>query len=423
MRVAFYESDITPPLGGNMWGMYKEVLAHDVDDRLYAKAVVVENEGETVAILSVDTCVIPPDMHDPVTKRVYEYTGIKPSNICICSNHTHTGAPVFDDPTVNCKADAAYKDVFMRLSADAVILAYKRLDEADAKFGNTEVEGIAFNRTFITENGRYITHGRGRADIKKPLGEVDNCLSVVSFERKGKPIGAIVSFSCHQCCKGDSHAYSGDYASIIEKELKKLYGEDFVSLFVLGACGDINHVNPDKSREINTYEEIGQILAKNASEVINNSVPVTGGVGALKEKVRVLRREADNDYVKTNIINYASKGSYMRIRNLMMYTGSTHDNYSDLYVQAIKIADVCFICLPGEIFVNIGLELKKKSPFEKAVIIENCNSYCGYIPTKEAFSENSDLYEISLAYHSCHVPQACDIISEKALEMVDALTK
>ena len=58
MRAAFYESDITPPLGGYLWGHYNRMHAEDVIDKFYAKAVVTECDGEVAAILAVDTCTL-----------------------------------------------------------------------------------------------------------------------------------------------------------------------------------------------------------------------------------------------------------------------------------------------------------------------------------------------------------------------------
>ena len=77
MRVAFYESEITPPLGGLMWGYYSQRFSQDVFDRLYARATVIEDGGNYAAFVVIDTCVVPPELHEAVTKRVYEYTGIK----------------------------------------------------------------------------------------------------------------------------------------------------------------------------------------------------------------------------------------------------------------------------------------------------------------------------------------------------------
>ena len=69
------------------------------------------------------------------------------------------------------------------------------------------------------------------------------------------------------------------------------------------------------------------------------------------------------------------------------------------------------------------LNVKKESPYKKTIVVENCNSYCGYLPTKECFSEKSNMYEISLCYHSCHVPEAGDMITDKALELAKRINK
>ena len=52
MKASFYEVDITPPLGGYMWGYYKKQIAQDVVDRLYARAVVLKQDETVVAIVT-----------------------------------------------------------------------------------------------------------------------------------------------------------------------------------------------------------------------------------------------------------------------------------------------------------------------------------------------------------------------------------
>ena len=85
MRAAFYESDVTPPLGGYMWGHYREKRAAEVHERLTAKAVVVEDAGEVAAIVVIDSCAIPEAMRDIVTARIEEYTGIPAERVCLAS--------------------------------------------------------------------------------------------------------------------------------------------------------------------------------------------------------------------------------------------------------------------------------------------------------------------------------------------------
>ena len=421
MRAAFYECDITPPLGGFMWGHYKKVLATDVQDRLYAKAVVTEQDGSYAAMVVVDSCSLPPEMHDAVTKRVTEYTGIPAECVCLSSNHTHWGAPISNSPEIGCYADAAFKDVCFRLTADAVILAYMRLKETTVTYGTSELHGVSFNRDYVLEDGNVITFGNSPLRVEKQLAGIDPTVSVLTFYDGDKPMGAIINYALHQCCCGEITAYTGDYSSILSKELKKKYGEDFVSVFALGCCGDINHINNDRVTKptLDTYREIGRALAAQAEVAMANAKPVGEGVQAVKEKIRIETRQAELAETKEEIAHLvATQRSLMRLRNLVYYQAYNTDTYKDLWIQAFKIGNVCVYAMPGEIFVNHGLRLKKESPYENCFVVENCNDYCGYIPTLEAFNENYDLYETSLCYHSCLVPEAGDQIVDRLLEMI-----
>ena len=426
MRAAFYESDVTPPLGGFMWGHYREIRAEEVHERLYAKAVVVEDGADLAAIVVVDTCVLPPEMHDIVTKRIFDYTGITADKICIASNHAHTGAPVSDGPEVGCYADATYKDVFFRLVADTVILAYKRLSEVEIKFAETEVLDIAKCRNHVLKDGSIITHGATNPDIVRHLAEPDRAFPFLMFYKEEKPIGAIINFACHQDTTGgvfSAYGYCGDYASILAKELKKHYGNDFVSLFLLGAAGDINTASGDPNAKRWRYTDIGKRLAQVFVDTVDSSTPVIGGVKAIKESVRIKRRLFDDPQKAHTAVAecIAGQKNGLRGRNLLYYISTNKKDFSDLYVQGILIGDVYISMLPGEIFTDIGRDVKTRSPFKKNIVVENCNSYCGYIPTKEAFSEKSRMYEISLCNHSCHVPEACDIIADKAVEIAEKM--
>jgi len=427
MRAAFYECDITPPLGGYMWGHYRDVRAYDVCDRLYAKALVVEDGGETAAFVVVDTCALPEEMHEIVTKRVYEYTGIAPERVCIASNHTHAGASVGTDPATESYADATYKDVFFRLTADAVTLAYKRLTEMEMKFGQTEGYGISFNRDFLREDGTYVTQGRGKPGIVRAIGDMDPELPVIMFEKDGKPAGAIINFACHQDCLGKLRTgYSGDYASVLAKRLKEEYGNDFVSLFLLGACGDINHLNPDDSVEmpLDIYRQMGNTLAEAVIKTAETAVPVAGGVKVISRTIEIPRRLADPETVRKTVIKWLTEYPVlMRARNLLHYEASNRKTSSELVVQGILLGDICLTTLPGEVYTAIGQGIKKNSPFARNIVVENCNKYCGYVPTREAFAENSDLYESSLCFHSCLIPEAGEILQKEALDILKTLAE
>ena len=51
--------------------------------------------------------------------------------------------------------------------------------------------------------------------------------------------------------------------------------------------------------------------------------------------------------------------------------------------------------LPGEVFVEYGLQIKARSPFVRTFTVELANDYLGYWPTDQALDEGS--YETRLA--------------------------
>ncbi len=423
MKVAFYESDLTPPLGGFIWGHYNEVRGGEVQDRLYARAVVTEVAGEVSAIVCIDSCALPADMHDAVTARIFEYTGIPAERVCLCSNHTHWGMPIADAPELNCFADAAYRDVCYRVTADTVTLAYRRLADATAVFGTSLLYGYSFCRDYFLKRGAGVTFNGANEEIDHMLSEIDPDVNVMLFKQGDTPVGALVNYSLHQCCGSDftrkQSAYTGDYASTLEKELKKIYGPDFVCVFLLAPCGDINHINTAHEKPYHTNVEIGKALAEKVQEALETAVPVKADTLTVKkETLTIPTREAEKYTTRARIAELAQKGDMMRARNLVYYQATNKDTEKTLLMQTVKLGDVAFYFFPGEIFVDFGKAIKARTTAGHVMVVENCNSYCGYVPTKRAFEPDCDLYETTLCHHSCLVPEAGEMMVEKLLTML-----
>jgi len=61
-----------------------------------------------------------------------------------------------------------------------------------------------------------------------------------------------------------------------------------------------------------------------------------------------------------------------------------------LEVQVFRLGgEAAVVALPGEVFVELGLAIKKASPFPTTLVIELCQDAPGYIPTSKAFAEGS----------------------------------
>ena len=61
-----------------------------------------------------------------------------------------------------------------------------------------------------------------------------------------------------------------------------------------------------------------------------------------------------------------------------------------LEVQVFRIGeDAAIVGLPGELFTELSMAIKKASPFKTTLVIELTNSSINYVPTENAFRQGS----------------------------------
>jgi hypothetical protein len=86
------------------------------------------------------------------------------------------------------------------------------------------------------------------------------------------------------------------------------------------------------------------------------------------------------------------------------------------WVQALRVGPVVFVGLPGEIFVEIGLEIKQRSVCPDTHCVELANDWKAYIPTARACAEGS--YETEIGTARRLVPETGAQMVEAALELI-----
>lgn len=430
MRCAFYEKEITPPLGGDLPGYFCHRFAEDVEDRLYAKAVVFagdsDDPNQMTALLVLDAEEIPEGMRDAVIPRASEMTGIPQERIVIAATHTHYGIPFGSACT---DRDDEYMAVFYRLAADTVTLAFKRLQPCKLTYGIGYEATQAFNRDYVMKNGDVtsIPSPEIQPDIIRPYGEIDPELPVLTaWDEKGNRMGVIFTYALHQ----DSVAkwvFSGDYSSEISYQLKNRYGSDFVSVFLAGYCGDINHIDAIGSTERN-HHSIGKVLAAEIARVSESvSAPVADtGVDAAYRILPLSRRKATQEqiekakYILEDPDN--RKGPYMAMgsrgcRMLLEYAADfrEEDSVVDVPLQVLRIGDVWLFASPFEMYHQFAAPIKAAADSGKWLITELANMGGGYIPVPELLG--SDTYPAQLNKNNNMEPDAGTKIGNALAEM------
>lgn len=430
MRCAFYEKEITPPLGSDIPGYYRKHCADGVLDRLYAKAFVAESEGNICAIIAVDALEVQVKIHDAVIARIREFIDIPQENIALCATHTHMGIPV-GEAYEGAEEDEEFIRIVCKLMADCVVLAYQRLEECTISYAAGYEDSVSYNRNYVMKDGEIKTNPVWWSDkIERAYGKIDPELPImVVKDMNGKLKGTILSFAMHLDCIGGDKI-SADYAGVISRELKKEYGEDFVSMYVAGASGDINHINsftPKLTMRDDYYIEAGTKLAAEAKKAIKKATPISNEVIAAKKEHIILKvRKAsekelkDAQYLVENP-EKAERDLYAIMARQLVWFDAQKREESDVIVQMIRIGDVIFAALPGEQYSQFGLKLKEASPTGKTVVATLCNGYCGYIPTEDLFG--TAVYEVKLAAGSYLEEKAGEKVLNLAIKLVEDLMK
>ncbi|HOJ11764.1 MAG TPA: neutral/alkaline non-lysosomal ceramidase N-terminal domain-containing protein [Clostridiales bacterium] len=436
LKCGLAEVDITPILGSIIPGQFHVRYSTGVKDNLFAKAVVIGNGENTIAIVAMDALFVDSSSVAGIRERIKRTVGIPEENIMVSATHTHTGGPVCSWGDY-IRKDPVYIDFIIDKCADAAIMAYKKMKPAVISFGKGCESGISFNRRFLMKDGTVKTNaGIGNPDIVKPSGPIDPDVTIIRVDdENGNIIGVITNFACHLDVVGGDE-YSGDYPGELSRILKKAYGDHVVSLFLTGTCGNINHVDASGRFAIQKehYIKMGRILAgevvktlertevcsdvklEAGSRLFELGVRQPSAEDLLKAKELLDNTKVDNSELIKETRSQLVETFYAK-EAIRMHEEKEKSVYVE--VQVLKIGDLAISALPGEIFVEFGLDIKKRSPFKYNMANSLANGCFGYIPVREAFSQGG--YEPRLCATSRLEEEAGYKMADAAVELLEKL--
>ena len=401
---------ITPPEGTPLAGYYGYRGTKSVLDDIYAKAIVLEKGEIKVALVVCDLISLPRHVVTEARRQIEKATGIPGANVMISATHTHTGPVIAResslDELVGATSDLGrrYTEQLPELIAKCVAKAQEKLTRVRASAINGKEEGISFNRRFHMKDGTVSWNPAKRhPDIVKPAGPIDPEVGVVYFDTpQNKPVATYVNFALHPDTVG-GEGVSADYPGVLSKLLGEYRGPEMLTMFANGCCGNINHRDIqwlDGQKGPREAHRIGTLLAGSVlrstrelkplttvslrvkSEMIKLPLPkiTAAEIVAAKETVKV---------VKDPKTKFLDKVKAFQVLDVAARDGKPWE----VEVQVIALGDqVAWVSLPGEIFVELGLTIKKASPFPFTHIAELANGSIGYVPDKPAYAQGN--YEV-----------------------------
>lgn len=398
LRCGMSELDITPVLGSTMPGYFNDRKSDGILDPLYAKALAIESDsGEPVAFVVLDAILIPDEIVGPIRERVARMSDIPPERVMISATHTHTGPPVAK--TTFLESDPDYLLFLTNKAADAAVLAWQNRKEARLGYGTGIEADIAFNRRFYMADGTVRTNpGIGNPQVARAAGPIDPEVAVVRIDHAdGSPMGVIANYALHTDTVGGTK-YCADFPGELSSVLKRAYGDSFVSMFMMGTSGNINHHDVFRTGKVVRdpqlpyYKQLGRILAGEVLRV-REKIVTTDEATLRMERAHVglqYRQPAEQEVMEAKRIlaEMPAGGTEWNFARELLQAYEYGEGAVDAEIQVIRIGDLAVAGFPGEIFVEYGLALKAASPFECLLINELCNGIPGtYICTLEAYDQ------------------------------------
>lgn len=420
---------VDPPLGLPMSGTVRRVSpATSRLASLEVTAVAFACGQSRVIICGVDTIGIQSPEADELRKRVAAQTGVDPAGILLNWNHTHHAPPGCRalcgllgerDPEPSAEV-LAYIDFLHTRVVEICIRACERMEPARIRWGLGQVDG-AINRRQRDADGKVTKIGWN------PEGLVDPSVPVLQAVRPdGSAIATIVSYGCHTVTTGiDFHGYSPDYPGPLRNFIRQATGGECV--FLQGAGGNIMprvafessgeamkqlgirlgiealHAIADRRVQSAHLREEGLVsgtglrlfrwvpedepvakLAFCAQEVEFPLLPLPSLEeiqSLIKRTEEEIERATKNNATERDlrVLRFHGLNWAHRVEQELL-TGKPRLAVKGT-IHAVRIGNGAIVTGPGEVFTEIGLAVKERSPAEVTLYAGYTNGAISYFPT------------------------------------------
>jgi hypothetical protein len=458
-RAGVGRADITPPVGipAGGWGNQLHEISEGNDLELWATVLVVEG-GARAAIVDVDLCILDDAQAARARSIVAQAADLPVENVAVGTTHNHSvpvtlelgGAWIRKSrELVEPYLDSVF-DAIGRAAADAA--ASMELVRVGAATGRSP---LAVNRRMTTPDGR-VTVGL------QPDGVSDPTLTVVRLDGgDDRPVATIVHYGCHPIILGPDNTFvTPEYPGVLKRVVETALGGR--CLFVQGACGDIGPSELFVS-ELATYRRLGAMIGHEAAGIAHRAgwrshrqrvcrgeasawiasfeyepdAEPDGNVSVAREIVPLPLRDdlgdpaawrADAERFEQEAYAARAAGApgeevreltvrtkFARMRAERGEALAGKDAYG-LLVHGVRLGPVALVGVPVELFCEIGMTIRARSPFPTTMVSGYWNGYRNYLPT-DAERERGG-YEIDISPFS---PGAEALVTAAARRVLEAL--
>lgn len=389
------------------------------EGELRATALVLKKGAEApVALVGCDVLFVTRDMIDAALAEIEQATGIPPQNVLVNASHTHSAPSVTRVHGYDIEPE--FKATLQGGIVDAVKQAHARL-ESGCEFGfaqGAEYSVGENSRLLLSDNTIFWTGNKD--DAVRPTAPFDPELPVLAFRGGDGGLRALFfNHSTHSIGTTRGMVRSPSFYGLAAQELERDTGA--VMGFLEGASGSTHNLNINNPRVLVDRMKFAVLdtLAK------TQQMPVKE-LKAVRAPFTFKVRTFDEAVEEKKVVDYCHKripqagDSVAAVFRTMRKELAPHQGEErTTWLQALRIGEVVIVGVPAEYFTVLGMEIKKRSPFEYTYVAELSNDWIGYLPNLEGHVLGG--YQTWMGYHSFAEPGTGERIVEDTVKLIESL--
>ena len=370
LRAAAIRVDITPQNPQWLLG-YQARQSTGVLDRIYHRVLALDAGGTPFYLISTDVCLFSPNFHDAVMRELQAKTGIDPSHVWWSVTHTHA-APEIGPPDMYKallgRSDHEWDREYTKLVTDALIEAVKTARD--------HLEPARLSVATTTANANINRRARdvdGKISLGlNPDGPVDRQVNLIRVQKPdGTPIALVINYAMHgTVMSGQNLKISGDAPGIVATYVEEQLGGTV--LYVNGAAGNIAPIYSVYADAASGHLSQFRVLLGDRVIAAARTMPPGTDRVVIRRGQQVVETPRREDLIWPDELADYATSDRQRIR---------------LPLQFLAINDTVVWSAPVELFCDIAITIRDRSPFKQTFYFGYTNGWFGYLPTEKAFEE------------------------------------
>jgi neutral ceramidase len=337
-----------------------------VHDDLFARVIVFSDGINKAVLISADVIGFSNSFWEEITQRITKESGIKKEYVLLSAVHNHNGpvTKVYEEDS------SSQVNAYVEELKNKIIIATR-----DAIKNMVPVSIGAGKGECRMNINRRAPDGKGEIELgQNPYAPCDHEVGVISVVDKSEnPLALIMNWPCHGVVLGpQNYLITGDWPGAASRYIEDGSGGKLIAPVIVGASGDINPIyGPHIDFENNSSyaygkDAIGEDLGKESQRVAKSIQTFSSGkITALQRVISLQAKEKE-------------AGKYLQ-------PGSKEDDSLRVRLSAVRIGSIVLTGVSGEVFNQISVKMRSKSPYPYTFMITHCNGSSGYLVTEDAY--------------------------------------